>query len=200
MTQFDFVFALISIITSLALTQIITGVVAIIRHRDRGGFSLTHALWMAVAFAVVIGNWGALWGARLDPEWPPLRVLAWVTSMTSLYAFCALVVPEVERGTPLNLQQFHEQEGRRYIIAHNIFALIALSLVVVLSGVNEQSARNILAPIIAFGFGTVALLTRGRTQLAATVGVALVAFAFMIGSISNSSEDSPMTTFAGSDA
>jgi hypothetical protein len=38
MTPFEFVFALISIITSLALTQIIGGVVAIIRRKDRAGF------------------------------------------------------------------------------------------------------------------------------------------------------------------
>ena len=180
MTPFEFVFALISIITSLALTKIITGVVAIIRHKDRAGFSLTHAVWVWVAFAVVIGNWGALWGGRTNPDWPAVRVLAWLTSMTSLYTFCALVVPEVERRTPLNLEEFHEQEGRRYIIAHNVFALLAIMLVLTLSGLTGSSMVDLVPPIIAFLFGTAALLTRGRTQLAASCLVAMVATIFML--------------------
>jgi hypothetical protein len=184
MTPFEFVFALISIISSLALTKIITGVVAIIRHRERGGFSATHALWVWVAFAVVVGNWGALWGARLDPHWPALRVLAWLTSMTSLYAFCALVLPEAEDKNALNLAEFHEREGARYIIAHNVFALIALLLVVTIGGVAHSPLRNILSPIAALALGTAALLTKGRLQLAASLLLAILATGFMISSIS----------------
>ena len=184
MTPFEFVFALISIITSLALTRIITGVVAIIRHQDRGGFSLIHAYWMWVAFAVVVGNWGALWGAQADPDWPAMRILAWLASMTSLYAFCALVIPEAEPGKTLNLQQFHERDGRRYMIAHNVFALLALLLVVTLGGALAQSPANIVAPLVAFLLGMAALLTRGRWQLAVTFLLAILATVFMIANIS----------------
>ena len=184
MTPFEFVFALISIITSLALTRIITGVVAIVRHKERGGFSLTHALWVWVAFAVVIGNWGALWGARIDPDWPPLRVLAWLTSMTSLYAFCALVIPEVEQRKPLDLNAFHESEGRRYIIAHNVFAILAFVLVLSITGINAASMRHLIPSVAAFGIGTIALLTRGRPQLIATIALAVMALGFMIANLS----------------
>ena len=191
MTPFEFVFALISIITSLALTRIITGVVAIIRHRSRAGFSTTHAIWMWIAFAVVLGNWGALWGARLDPDWPALRVLAWLTSMTALYAFCALVVPEVEERRSLNLKAFHEREGWRYIMAHNIFAVLAIILVVALSGINFGSLRNLLPPMAALALGLIALKTRGRPQLVASALVALVATGFMVASISILSTGTP---------
>ncbi len=184
MAPFEFVFALISIITSLALTRIITGVVAIVRHSDRAGFSLTHALWVWVAFAVVIGNWGALWDARTEPDWPAIRILAWLGSMTSLYAFCALVVPEVDRGAPLNLQEFHEREGRRYIIAHNAFALLALGLVLVLDGITPQSMVNVVSPLVAFGLGMAALLTRGRPQLIVSILLAILASLFMLANIS----------------
>jgi len=68
MSPFEFIFALISIITSLALTNIIAGVVVIVRHGERSGLSLAHALWMWIGFAVVIGNW-ARYGAR-----SPIRI------------------------------------------------------------------------------------------------------------------------------
>lgn len=183
MTPFDFVFALISIISSLALTQIITGVVAIIRHGERASFSLAHAIWIGIAFAVVIGNWGALWSARLEPDWPSYRVLAWVASMTSLYAFCALVVPEIERGTPLNLRAFHAREGSRYIIAHNSFALLAVVLVVTISGITPESLRNLVPASVALALGIAALLTKGAWQLTASILVAIVATAFMLANI-----------------
>jgi hypothetical protein len=183
MTPFDFVFALISIITSLALTQIIGGVVAIIRHRERGGVSFTHALWIWIAFAVLIGNWGALWGVRADPDWPPLRVLGWLMSMTSLYAFCALVIPDVDRGTALNLKAFHEREGRRYILAHNVFAALAVFLVLLISAGVSPPWGLLLPPIGAFALGVAALLLRGRPQFAATVLVAVLATLFMLANI-----------------
>ena len=183
MTPFEFVFALISIISSLALTRIITGVVSIIRHKDRGGFSLTHVLWVWIAFAVVVGNWGALWGARVDPDWPAVRILAWLGSMTSLYAFCALVVPEVDRDTPLNLKEFHEREGRRYIIAHNFFALLALSLVLALDGILADSIINVGSALVAFALGTAALFTRRRPQLIISILLAILAAMFMLANI-----------------
>lgn len=180
MTPFEFFFALISIITSLALTQLITGGVAIIRHRERGGLSVAHAVWMWIAFAVVIGNWGALWGVRVDPDWPPLRVLGWLISMTSLYAFCALVIPEVERGTQLNLKDFHEGEGRRYIIAHNVFSALAICLVLLISGLSPDRMHLLLPPIGALALGTIALFTRGRLQLIVSVLLAILATSFML--------------------
>ena len=180
MTPFEFVFALISIITSLALTKIITGGVAMIRHGERGSISLVHALWMWTGFAVLMGNWGALWDYRQLAEWPAIRVLAWLTSMTCLYAFCELVVPEVRSGEPLNLRDFHQQQRGRYILAHNVFAGLALILVLAISGVTPQSLRLFIPPIIAFVLGMTALLTRGRIELLATMAVAIVATGFML--------------------
>jgi hypothetical protein len=180
MTPFEFVFALISIITSLALTKIITGVVAIIRHKDRAGFSLIHALWVWIAFAVVIGNWGTLWGARIDPDWQPARVLAWMASMTSLYAFCALVVPDVEPDAKLNLTEFHEREGTRYILAHNLFVLLVIVLIVAVAGITPESVGKLVPASFAFVVGSVAWLARGRLQLAASILLAVSAASFMV--------------------
>src|SRR5687767_14440006 len=184
MTPFEFVFALISIITSLALTHIVTGVVAIIRHKERGSFSFTHALWVWVDFAVVIGNWGAMWGAGRDLDWSAARVLARFTSLTILYGFCALVIPEVTRGTLLDLKQFHEREGRRYMIAHNVFAGVAILFILALGGATAEGLREAIPPAIAFMLGMTALLTRGRVQLTATILLALLATAFMLINIS----------------
>lgn len=188
MTAFEFIFALISLITSLALTQIITGVVGIIRNRQPGSFSLIHSLWIWVAFAVVVGNWAALWSTQADPAWPAIRVLAWLFSMTSLYAFCALVIPEMDRDTPLDQRGFHEREGRRYIIAHNAFALLSAILALLVVGFTAEARLFVLPPLLALALGTVALLTKGRAQLAATLSSALLALGYMLVNVARISE------------
>jgi len=184
MTPFEFIFALISIITSLALAKIITGVVAIIRHEERAGFSWTHAFWVWVAFAVVIGNWGALWQARLYPEWPAQRVLIWLASLCCLYAFCVFVLPEVEPGKPINLKEFHQREARRYITAHNVFGVIAIALILSLHRFDLTFRSDLFAPSLALGLGIFAFLTKGRPQLIASFLLALLATMFMLTKIS----------------
>ena len=65
--------------------------------------------------------------------------------MTTLYAFSALVMPAaVAADEPLDLHQFHAREGRRYIMAHNLFAGVAALAVAILGGVGRASAAFLL--------------------------------------------------------
>lgn len=123
---FDFVFGLISVITSLALTHLVAGIVALIRNGANVTFSWRHAAWTWVAFALVVGNWASFWQLHTVEAWPFYRIMIGLAFMISFYAFCALVIPEVVRGQPLDLGAFHEREGKRYIIAHMVFAGLAM--------------------------------------------------------------------------
>jgi hypothetical protein len=123
---FDFVFGLISVITSLALTHLVAGIVALIRNGEHVRFSWRHAAWTWVAFALVVGNWASFWQFHTIEAWPFHRIIIGLAFMISFYAFCALVIPEVVRGKPLDLGEFHEREGKRYIIAHLAFAGLAM--------------------------------------------------------------------------
>lgn len=126
MKPFDFVFGLISVVTSLALTHLVTGIVALIRNGANVRFSWRHAAWTWVAFALVVGNWASFWQSHNVEAWPFHRIMISLAFMISFYAFCALVIPEVVRGEPLDLGEFHEREGKRYIIAHLVFAILAI--------------------------------------------------------------------------
>ena len=98
MTLFESIFAFISIVTSLALTHLIAGVVKLVRHAERSRVSWVHACWLWLAFVLVIGNWAGLIGVQDDPHWPPARIILWLTAMISLYAFSALVLPDPQPG------------------------------------------------------------------------------------------------------
>ncbi len=126
MSEFEFVFGLISIITSLALTHIVVGLVSFARRGRRVRLSLRHALWVWTAFALVVANWASYWSQR-DESWSAQSILISLTLMVSLYAFSALVIPEPRiDDTLIDLPAFHESEGKRYIAAHLVFAALVI--------------------------------------------------------------------------
>ncbi|THD36403.1 MAG: hypothetical protein E7773_07795 [Sphingomonas sp.] len=172
MKPFDFVFGLISVITSLALTHLVAGIVALIRNGANVTFSWRHAAWTWVAFALVVGNWASFWQLHTIETWPFHRIMIGLAFMISFYAFCALVIPEVVRGQPLNLGEFHEHEGRRYIIAHIIFAGLAMIQLALpttsFMGWLLAARFALLASLLSF----VALFTR-RVWLQAVAAISL---------------------------
>lgn len=123
MTSFEFVFGLISVITSLALTQLLSGIVALYRCADRLRLSWRHALWTATAFTLLIGNWTALWRLRNLEHWHALDVLSPLVYSSVLYAFCDMVMPDKPANdAAVDLREFHAREGKRYKMLQLIFA------------------------------------------------------------------------------
>jgi hypothetical protein len=157
MSTFEFVFAMVSVTTSLALVHIVTGVVALIRHHDRHGFSGLHAVWMAIAFILVVSNWASFWPLRHSDQWSSLSVFMALIAMILLYAFTALVVPEVRNTDSIDLSTFHEREGRRYISAHALFAAMTLPWAFAYYGVSLTALSDCIPGIIALLLSLVAL-------------------------------------------
>ncbi|HEU4821464.1 MAG TPA: hypothetical protein VFS87_09935 [Qipengyuania sp.] len=172
MTLFESIFALISIVTSLALAQLITGVVNVARRIDRAKISATHAAWVWLAFVLVIGNWAALFGAQADPDWPPGRILLWLLAMVSLYAFTALVLPQSRASEAIDLKQFERRYGRSYIVAHNIFAVCGLLLIVGVRGFDLEYLRLAVFPLGALVLGLIAMWAT-RPWLKAAIAASL---------------------------
>ena len=106
MTSFEFVFGLISVITSLALTRMLSGGIAMYRHADHVRFSWRHACWAATAFMLLVANWASLWRGHNVIAWSVLDVLTPLAYISILYAFCDLVMPDVQGDAPLDLREY----------------------------------------------------------------------------------------------
>jgi hypothetical protein len=126
MTTFSFVFGLYSIIASLSITHMLTGIVALTRGRGNVRYSLAHALWVWVAFAVVIANWQSQWALRGLDIWPAWSVLLLISTALAQFVFCAFVTPEVKADEDINLHEFHERERIRFISAFLVLIGIAI--------------------------------------------------------------------------
>lgn len=149
---------MLSVITSLALVQIVTGVVELIRHRDRHGYSGLHAMWVAVAFVLVVSNWASFWPSRNVTHWASLQVFIALISMVFLYAFTALVMPDQSADQRENYSTFHEREGKRYITAHAIFAAMSLVWGLAYYGLSIRAVTDSYFGLIALAVSIIALV------------------------------------------
>lgn len=179
MTSFEFVFGMISVITSLALTRLLSGGVALYRHSDRIRFSWRHGCWTAMALMLLLGNWAAFWQMRGIRDWSGSQALIPLLFVSVLYAFCDLVMPEEPRdGNVLDLRAYHERQGRRYKTLQLVFSALAILVIARRSSSIAEWLSNSGFALVAAASSFVALRTR-RAWLDTAAAVVLVAMAPM---------------------
>ncbi|QIL20840.1 hypothetical protein [Thermomonas sp. HDW16] len=177
MTSFEFVFGMISVITSLALTRLMSGLVGLYRHADRIRFSWRHGCWTAMALMLLLGNWAAFWGMRGIQSWSALDVLTPLVFVGMLYAFCDLVMPdEPKDGERLDLRDYHARQGRRYKTLQLAFSVLAVLVIARRSDSVGDWLANSGFALVAAACSLIALRTH-RAWLDTAVAVVLVAMA-----------------------
>jgi hypothetical protein len=177
MTIFEFVFGMISVITSLALTCLLSGCVGLYRHAGHIRFCWRHACWTAVAFMVLVGNWVSFWQRRDRQLWGPLDVLIPLVFIGVLYAFCDLVMPDEPKGRQaLDLRDYHVQQGRRYKAMHLAFSTLALLVIARHSSSFGQWLEGATFALIAAASTAVSLRAR-RVWLDTLTAIVLVLLA-----------------------
>jgi hypothetical protein len=182
MTSFEFVFGLISVITSLALTQLLSGMVTLYRCADHLRLSWRHACWTATAFMLLIGNWSALWSTQNIHILGVLDVLTPLLYTSVLYAFCDMVMPDKPAdGVVLDLRAYHLREGKRYKMLQLIFAVLVIGAIARSAASFAEWMKLASFAMLAAVIGTVALRARS-TWLDTATAVALTAMAalFMV--------------------
>jgi len=182
MTAFEVVFALITMITSLAVAHLLNGVAQVLRQSGRVRFSLPHALWVWIAFCGVIGNWASFWEMRAVESWPAWAVLLIVACLTIQYLFCALVTPEMPEQGELDLREFHARSHRGYVAALISLLVASQALNFSLGGADfyEHWWRDSVMTIAGFVLCVVALVFRARwIQIAAALILAGLLTYFM---------------------
>ena len=177
MSSFEFVFGMISVITSLALTRLMSGCVSLYRHAEHIRFSWRHACWTAMAFMLLIGNWASFWRMHDIQAWSVLDVLSPLLFVGVLYAFCDLVMPdEPKEGQLLDLRDYHARQGRRYKTMQLLFAVLAMLVIARGTSSFDDWLTASRFALIAAMCCVVALLTR-RIWLDTLAAIVLLAMA-----------------------
>lgn len=183
MTVFEFVFSLISVITSLALTRLLSGFADLYRHTERVRWSWRHGFWAATAFMLLIGNWAAFWRQHTTTGWDALDVLLQLVFLSVLYVFCDLVMPEMPAAHEiLDLRVFHARQGKRYVVAQMLFAALAMLLISREASRFWQWLEWARYPTLGVLLGVIALRARSVwLDTAAAAGAAILASVYMMG-------------------
>jgi hypothetical protein len=177
MTSFEFVFGMISVITSLALTRLLSGCVGLYRHAEHIRFSWRHGCWTAMAFMLLVANWAQFWRLHDVQAWNALDVLEPLVFVGVLYAFCDLVMPDEPRDSQLlDLRDYHARQGRRYKTMHLVFATLALLVIAHQTSSFDRWLAASAFALVAALCTVVALWTR-RVWLDTLAAIVLVAMA-----------------------
>jgi hypothetical protein len=109
---FSYLSVLLSIIIGLGLTQILTAVGRIIRHRDRVRADWLPLLWAAVLLVVYVQVWWSMFGLRFVREWTFVSFLAVLAQTATLYLMAAVVLPEQLDEPRVDLAVYYDQHHR----------------------------------------------------------------------------------------
>jgi hypothetical protein len=161
MRAFDYVITLFAFVYALATAHLLTTVAELIRERARVRFSWVHAAWMCVALFEILAWWIGMWDMRALSSWSMLMIALLFVMATLIYIQVRLTCPNMVAEGEIDLQEFHRRNGREYISA---FALVALLTIVVnvlfgeMTSVREFILQN-LAVVPMFAIAVIAAIS-----------------------------------------
>lgn len=135
----------LSLITGLALTRLLSGLVAVFRARRRAEVDWLPIAWVAILIVAIMESWSALNGlphVSRNFSFPEYLLLG--IFMMLLFAAAALLVPPGEIGTGESLRDYFEQEGRFALPLFSAFLAGGALVNVFLFGASTASAWFIL--------------------------------------------------------
>jgi len=112
MDAFSYLSVLLSIIIGLGVTQLLTAVGRLIRHRDRVRVDWLPLLWAAVLLIVFVQVWWSMFGLRTYRDWTFVAFLLILAQACSLYMMAAVVLPEQIEAAPVDLAAHYDNQHR----------------------------------------------------------------------------------------
>lgn len=119
MTIFEYFMVLLSVVLSLSLAQLVTGIGELVRAGRSVRWSATYVMWVGIGFAVILDLWTSLWLVRDVPRWSLLSFLLFLVSSTTIYLATLWMLPRDPAGgtpaQPLDLHTFAIDARRLFI-------------------------------------------------------------------------------------
>jgi cellulose synthase/poly-beta-1,6-N-acetylglucosamine synthase-like glycosyltransferase len=109
---FNYLSVLLSIIIGLGLTQVLTAIGRLIRHRALVRFYWPPVLWAVLLILIYVQTWWAMFGLRDYRAWRFIDFLVVLAQTVTLYMMAAVVLPETVSETPVDLRVHYDEQHR----------------------------------------------------------------------------------------
>lgn len=170
MTASEHVLILLSLVVSLALAHILSGIARLIQA-EKVTWSWLHGVWVVLILLLLVDFWISVWQLRLEDNWNILTVLFWMVLAILLYLISALVVPDQVPKNGLDLHEFHDSNRSRYL---GLF-LLTMPVAFVANFMLEGFAlANIVVVLNLLCLATAAFSRKLLFQWMGTIGVSIL--------------------------
>jgi hypothetical protein len=113
MSQFEFIFVLVSIVLGLALTRLLDGLSHVLQNKSRHqGIDLVHLGFSLAVVVLIVIIWWALFRWQHETAWNFPKYLVIVIHMASFYALAAVLYP----GRDPDVPDFEEIRTGFYVV------------------------------------------------------------------------------------
>ena len=148
MSTFEFVSVLLSIVISLAVAHLLTGVAQALKAR-KVRFHWVLAGWWLFVFILCVDYWFSVWRLREASVWSLGFVLTWLMLAAITYIAAWLVVPDVDADGTMDFVAHDEANRRKYLGA---LAAWVTGGAIVNGYTPTMEFANLLVPFFAIVF------------------------------------------------
>jgi hypothetical protein len=156
MHAFDFILVLFSFVYAAAITHLLSTAGEIIIAAKRIRLSWFNAGWMSVALLFACAWWIGLWDLHAVTYWDIGSVAFYFSVAAGIYLYARMVSPRIPEKGEIDLQAFHIEEGRKYLIAYAVLAWVTVVTNAVLghaNGISQWTQQNVV--IVPMAMATV---------------------------------------------
>ena len=139
MQPFDYIAVLLSIVISLALAHLLTGIAHMIQNGVRG-FSIPLSQWILFSVFLCVDYWFYVWHLHREANWSLPYVCLLLAQASIIFVAARLIVPAASGASAIDMTSFFDRNRRKY-----------MAVLIVLAAVNE--IINLSLP----GFGSLHL-------------------------------------------
>jgi len=158
---FEFLLVIVSIVLGLGITELLAGLVRILRGELVAG--KLHALWMFVIFQLQVQLAWGLWGLRSKVEWQYPEFLLLLLAPVLLYLAAAVIFPSVGADESLDFHLMRRRRPLFLLLAGYVFVAGLFSWLLFDEDLTLTSAI-IRLPAVAI-LATLAITERPRLHL-----------------------------------
>lgn len=145
MSPFEYVTVLISIVLSLGITKILTGLARIIRHRNTVKLYWPHLLWILFILFLHVQEWWIMYELKTFGPWRLPVFLFVMLYPINLYLLAKLLFPRKVRGKNLKVYYFNNYPQIFLLLVLSALLSIAYNLMILNLSIGEQSLQFLLA-------------------------------------------------------